>query len=138
MKPCKHAGCGKMAAADAFIEDESLEKCSEHHRAAVIERLGSENGEAVFLRVKHVQQGVFVAMFMDGGVLTENVVLLPPGSKGKSRCFNMQYEPFVWSGRIRKWELPKPGESCWVSFERTQKKRLPVKTRQEVEGTSLF
>lgn len=138
MNPCESPGCGKAAADNAFTPGSTIGKCSEHHRKEVLE--GLRGRRDVHLRVKRVEEDAYAAVFEDGGSITDQIVLLPEGETGRSktRCFNLKYEGVVWSSRLRKCGVPEVGGSVRLTFERTAKKRLSVKTKSDLEGTSLF
>lgn len=141
MRSCSAPGCGNLVARSAFNSEHLLDCCREHELARVLKKLRSEDSSEVWLRVKHVTNGVFAVLLETGGVITEDVVMLPRGSneRPRTRCFNFLFEGCVWSGRVHRYSIPAVGGSpATVQFDRTKKKRLPVKTKQEVEGTPLF
>jgi hypothetical protein len=93
----------------------------------------------VSVRVKRVEADKYVALFEDGVILSERIVLLAEAERGRSFCFNMEFNGIVWSARGRSYALlKKVGMSDTFFFTKTRKKKLPVKLVEEVEGTPLF
>lgn len=138
MNPCGTPGCGKDSVKRCAGDGRPLGQCSEHLQARVIQALLKGGKYETSVRIKRLEVDRYVAIFEDGFLLTERVIVMDSANSKKTFCINMEFRGVVWSARGRRYERMAVGETETFYFSRTAKTKLPVKSAEEVQGTPLF